>query len=81
MNAAHVYHSFSSLSLSLSNVSTILILFQDVHKMQLADYESKYGAPPEDDLDDIAADEDDTNGVDDIAVPEHQDHMWQQPVI
>jgi hypothetical protein len=56
--------------------------------MQLAEYESKYGAPPGDDFDDIAAADDDAdandvqgNDLDDIAVPEHQEEVWEQPVI
>jgi hypothetical protein len=56
--------------------------------MQLAEYESKYGAPPGDDFDDIAATDDDAdandvqgNDLDDIAVPEHQEEVWEQPVI
>jgi hypothetical protein len=50
-----------------------------VHKTTLADYEMKYGAPPDDDLDDIAADES-TN--EDIAEPQQQpdQDVWRQPV-
>ena len=52
--------------------------------MTLADYEMKYGAPPDDDIDDIAADEEEqlNEDLDDIAAPaEQQDqHIWKQPV-
>ena len=52
--------------------------------MTLADYEMKYGAPPDDDLDDIAAEEEEqpNEDLDDIAAPaEQQDqHIWKQPV-
>ncbi len=51
--------------------------------MTLADYEMKYGAPPDDDLGDIAAEEEEQPHEDlsDIAAPEQQDQqIWKQPV-
>ena len=57
----------------------LIFVSQDVHKMTLADYEAKYGAPADDDLDDIAAEEQ-PGDLSDIAEPEPQEEMWQQPV-